>query len=322
MEMPVSVTGTYHLEPFLPPAISCMVDVPMSDLPRGLDSLAQTICTRIEEEGNWGVSSDEVISLAGLDPAEFWRSAHVLRDRIGFCDAVDGFTQDTVGDLVTIMERIFGPAAEEALSRAGAFMPHPLRLGLMGELFSRAEAFVASHEISNDELASMIRFAGSIGRALPIYMEVHADPGQLIKESAEAFTESRGIPEAGRFTAARFLRELFSRHIVDTRALFAGLERRLREAARRLGFADPQEEGRAGGGSREEDAGGSDRRTWARRVLGLPSAPVPFDMLRRRYRELIMRFHPDVNPSGLERCKDITAAYSALASRPEEGERA
>jgi hypothetical protein len=300
----------------------------MSDLPRGLDSLAQTICTRIEEEGNWRVSSDEVISLAGLDPAEFWRSVHALRDRIGFSDAVDGFTQDTVGDLVTIMERILGPAAEEVLSRAGAFMPHPFRLDLMGELFSRAEDFVASHEISDDELASMIRFAGSIGRALPIYLEEHADPGRLIKESAEAFAESRGIPEAGRFTAARFLRELFSRHIIDTRALFAGLERRLREAAHRLGFADRQEQdGETSGTGRTDGPGGrsgarSDRLTWARRVLGLPSAPVPFDMLRRRYRELIMRFHPDVNPSGLERCKDITAAYSALASHAEKGDRA
>ena len=54
--------------------------------------------------------------------------------------------------------------------------------------------------------------------------------------------------------------------------------------------------------------------------MGLPAGPVAFDELRRRYRELIMRYHPDVNPSGLERCKDITAAYSFLAARAEEGE--
>jgi len=36
------------------------------------------------------------------------------------------------------------------------------------------------------------------------------------------------------------------------------------------------------------------------------------DALRARYRQLMMRYHPDVDPSGLERCKDVNAAYSVL----------
>ena len=34
-------------------------------------------------------------------------------------------------------------------------------------------------------------------------------------------------------------------------------------------------------------------------------------MHHRRLR-LMMRLHPDVDPSGLERCKDVNAAYSLL----------
>ena len=36
------------------------------------------------------------------------------------------------------------------------------------------------------------------------------------------------------------------------------------------------------------------------------------DALRTRYRQLMMRHHPDVDPSGLERCKDVNVAYALL----------
>lgn len=158
----------------------------------------------------------------------------------------------------------------------------------------------------------MAKFAGSLAGAFRIYLDEYADPSLLAAQAAEAFAASRGSGEPGRASAARFLRELFSRHVVDRRALFAGLERKLREAAVRLGLADQQEEDHGG----RRPAG---RLAWALEVLGLSTGPVGYEMLRRRYRELIMRFHPDVNPAGLERCKDITAAYSLLASQAGEG---
>jgi len=271
-----------------------------------------TIAARIDEDGGWSLSSDEAIACLGIAAVDYWRAVHGLRDKVGMFDAVDGFTQDTVGDLVTIAEGLFGPRAEQAMAGAGAFIPHAHRVDLLADLFSRAESFAAAHEIREEELSAMRRFAGSLAGALRIYLDEYADPSLLVAQAAEAFSASRGSGEPGRASAARFLRELFSRHVVDRRALFAGLERKLRERAGRLGFADQQEEDRRG----RRPAG---RLAWALEVLGLPTGPLGYEMLRRRYRELIMRFHPDVNPAGLERCKDITAAYSLLASRAGEG---
>lgn len=278
----------------------------------GPESLARTIAARVDENGAWSLSSDEAIACLGIAPVDYWRAVHGLRDRVGMFDAVDGFTQDSVGDLVTITEGLFGQRAEQAMAEAGVFIPHPHRVDLLADLFSRAESRAAAHEIRDEELTAMVRFAGSLAGALRIYLDEYADPALLIAQAAEAFAASHGSGEPGRASAARFLRELLSRHIVDRRALFAGLERRLHEAADRLGFADPREE--HGRGSRTVG-----RMAWAREVLGLATGPVAYDTLRRRYRELIMRFHPDVNPAGLERCKDITAAYSLLAARAGEG---
>ena len=47
--------------------------------------------------------------------------------------------------------------------------------------------------------------------------------------------------------------------------------------------------------------------------------PIDGDLLRKRYRELAQRYHPDKNPSGEERFKEINAAYHYLLERLEEG---
>ena len=49
--------------------------------------------------------------------------------------------------------------------------------------------------------------------------------------------------------------------------------------------------------------------------MGFSQPGFSIEELRGRYRELMMLYHPDVNPAGLERCKDISVAYSLLMSQ-------
>ncbi len=298
-----------------------MVSPPMREPSAGLDAVVQLISSRIDEKGIWHVRSEELIAALEVDPVPFWRAVHASRDRIGFAEAIDGFSQESAGDLVTVLERFHGPQAEQALTRAGLFLPHELRIELMEELFSRVERSTSEHRIGEDELAAMIGFAGSVGGAIPIYLGEHADLDSLIDECAEAFAAARGMPSAGRVTAARCLGDFVRRHLIEKRSLFTGLERRLRLAAKRLGYPDAEaEDWTAGSGPGERDAPA--RTGWALGVLGLSGAPLKIGALRRRYRELMKRFHPDVNPSGLERCKDINAAYALLLSQAEQEGRA
>ena len=296
-----------------------MVPTPMSEPSGGLDAVVHLVSSRIDEEGNWSVCSDELITALDTDPVLFWRAVHALRDRIGFTEAVDGFSQDSAGDLVTVLERIAGPQAEEALTRAGLFLPHPLRAELMEELFSRAERFASAHSLREDELAAMIGFAGSVSDAIGIYFGEHVDLDALIDECAGPFAAARGMPLIGALTAARCLRDFVRRHLIEERSLFYGLERRLRLAARRLGYRDAGAESPTGEAQGSDGRTGVSRLVWAKAIMGLPSAPIAAETLRRRYRELIKRYHPDVNPAGLERCKDINAAYAVLMSGEEKG---
>ena len=292
----------------------------MSESPRTVDlgALVGRIVNRTDRTGCWSIAVEEVMTLLGVEPVRYWRVAHGLRDRIGFFEAVDGFTQDTVGDLVSILEQLVGLEAEEALTRAGIFLPHPLRVELMDELLYRARQFTAAHSIREEEFAAMLRFTGSVSAAIAIYLDEHVTLDAIFDDCAESFRLSQVMAATGRMTAGRYLHSLLSRHILDRNVLFAGLEARLRIAAGLLGYVDPADEARASQTEGSTRSGYPSRQFWALQVMGLTRAPITQETLRSRFRELMMRYHPDINPAGLERCKNITAAYSLLSSQAAE----
>jgi hypothetical protein len=284
--------------------------MPVQELAALIDQLA----LRIDLSGHWTISSDEVLSLLAVEPVVFWRAVHAVRDRIGFADAIDGWTQDTAGDLVTVLEGIFGASSEEQLTRAGLFIPWTLGVELIEELLSRAQRSAAGHEVRTDELEAMLRHAGTVRGAVEIYLDEHMDLEALIDGCADSFRILQRMPPAAAVTAAAWLRRMRARHIVEKRSLLAGLEERLRLAAALLGYVDLEERARgarAAHGAAEEPRE-SRRRRWALGVMGFTFGDCSAEELRARYRQLMMRYHPDADPAGLERCKDVNVAYSML----------
>lgn len=277
-----------------------------------LTPLIEHISTLADDEGRWSITSDEAAALLGVQLVKYWRTVRDVQDRIAYADAIDGWSQETVGDLVTVMERLFGPGAEGEMTRAGLFLPFALGIELIEELTFRARRMGAAHVVRADELTAMIRYTGGVRAAIEIYLDEYTDVDALVDGSAESFRVLRGMPPRGRDTARLYLERMFTRHIIDRRGLLTGLIERLRLEAARMGFVDPEE--RARGSASAGTASGSSRNGWARKVMGFDASGLTAEALRSRYRTLMMRHHPDVDPTGLERCKDVNAAYALLIS--------
>ncbi len=309
-----------------------------SEVPR-ITELVEHLSALADGEGRWSITAEEAARLLGMEPVAFWRALHEVRDRISFSDAIDGWDQDSAGDLVTLMEHLSGESSELLMTRAGLFLPYSRGIELIEELLWKARRYAASHEIRSDELAAMLRHTGNVRAAISIYLDSCTDLDAVIEESAESFRTLQGMPPRGRQLALRYLQQMFTRHVLDRAGLLAGLRERLVLEAARLGYIDPEdhvreEEGRrshaAGsgtgrsrrgaetGGTSGETSGGTapggagGRHAWARRVMGLDGREFSAEDLRAAYRRLMMRHHPDVDPGGLERCKDVNVAYALL----------
>jgi len=79
-----------------------------------------------------------------------------VKDRIGFADAIDGWTQEQCGGPGDRARGIYGQRAEERLTRAGLFIPWVLGIELIEELLFRAQRYAAGHQVLTDELEAML----------------------------------------------------------------------------------------------------------------------------------------------------------------------
>jgi hypothetical protein len=277
----------------------------------------------LEADGQpWSLRAYELRGLLGLGSAEFHRrlyAAQAAGNRLVGLDMVGGsFSQDNVGELVSLLELFCGREVEEPLAQAGVFFPQPEQVEIMGCFLGEAGEALARHRLGEDQFSAMLRAFGSFQRARGVYREEYFPLEELMERAAHRYCTGRsfGLPRLARANARRLLEYFFRKHVLETESLFASLYERLHEQAVREGFAErAPEPGQRAGGRRQAWAGALDTPlVRARRLLGLEGGTLDQRRLKSRYKTLMKIYHPDLNPQGLRRCQEINAAYSLLAA--------
>jgi hypothetical protein len=270
-------------------------------------------------DGTWSLQASELRALLGMGAVEFHRrlyTAQAAGNRLVGLEIVgQGFSQENVGELVSLLELLCGSGVEQLLWRAGIFFPHPEQVELMGCFLSEAGEAQARHRLEEGEFAAMLRTFGGFERAREVYREEYFPLEELLERSARRYCAGGafGLPELARANARRLLEFFFRKHLLQTERLFEHLYDRLFEQAVREGYAQrPQAEGRAG--RRPVGRQADTPAMQARRLLSLEGGTLDLRRLKSRYKALMKIYHPDLNPQGLRRCQEINAAYALLAS--------
>ena len=141
-----------------------------------------------------------------------------------------------------------------------------------------------------DEYKQMCRRFKTLRRAFEVYLDYFFDADAYFEKTVSEFTAAHRFtfPHLGRFTALRYLKLLFDRHIISFEGICEPLYERL--------TGEKKVEVRSG----------------ALQALGLTSLPSDRQALRLHYKSLMKIYHPDINPAGLEMSKKINSAYAEL----------
>ena len=271
----------------------------------GLPVLIDSLKLYADEEGNWAVPTDDLIGLLALDTAAFFQTLYAIRDKIFFSDAIDSFHNGNAGDLVTLLEQYYGDSAEAALSTSGLYLPQVFRIELMDCFLSHAHDFLMNHSIRFPDFHSMLAATRSFDRAVGLYFQEYVSIDAIMAGAVSIFAEIKGYDAIGSRTSMCYLAELFTRHILTRNGIFSSLTEQLMDYARSHNFFPKSERKKVGVEKKIQSA---------REIMGLDGVHLTTSELKNRYKALIKLYHPDVNPDGLERCKDINNAYAFLLS--------
>ena len=264
----------------------------------------------------WELAPGDLQRILDLTPEQYYREMYAVQmaghPLISLDLATERFSQDSVLPLVSMLEHLYGAEAEPALERAGIFFSHDQQAEITAEFLGAAARTVRAHEFQDEDFAAMLRAFGSIARARQAYLDHYFDLDEVRRGAARRYCAARDftIPELALRNAEGVLRYLFSKHVLRADSIFGSLHDAFLAVAVRDGFADeaPRRERRPPPDS--VDAATEQ----ARRAMQLGAEPLTLERIKSRYKQLMKRFHPDVNPHGLRRCQEINVAYSTLVA--------
>lgn len=270
-------------------------------------------------QGTWELRSGEVAALLGIEETELCRRVYAAslqkRSVLELSAATGSFGPDSVPELLALLELFYGGQAERDLERAGLFFPHERRVDIQETFLSVAARRLSAHVPEEATFSAMLRTFGKFEAARDAYLRELPSVDELVREAVEAYCRGRtfGIPALARGAVEGTLRLLLARKVLSLDAVLGPVLERLRAQALREGYLRerPRPEAEAEPEDRRAARAARER---AQAVLGLQGRRLTPELLRAQYRRLMKRFHPDVNPSGLERSKQINAAYALLCA--------
>ncbi len=278
-------------------------------------ALIHDLRARAGYDGTWSVAQDELSDR--YDPVDLYRAVYAAGQV-----SVDRYGPENTGELLALLEQLTGRDYGPEFREAGLFLSHDDRLDLTERFVRLVRCAVVLHLPEPETFRAMLREFRRYDRARLVYLSTFFDTETLVRQCADEYLEVRDAA-ALRFTVESYLRQLLQRHIVDFEDLAPALLEILRTVARHEGMLP----GSRGGAGFDRDADAADdhgngradaqrphraeSRAQALQVLGLGSEPARAE-IRDRYRSLMRRYHPDVNPNGLERAKLINNAYAVL----------
>ena len=267
----------------------------------------------------WELAPGDLQRLLDLTPEQYYREIYAARmacrPLVSLDLATERLSQDSILPLVSLLEHLCGAdSGSPCWNGPASSSPTTSRRRLRGRSFwAPPPGRSARMKFQSDDFAAMLRTFGSIvSRARQTYLAHYFDLEDLRRRAARRYCAGREftIPELALRNADGVLRFLFAKHILRAESIFGSLHDAFVAAAVRAGYADepPRRERRA---TRDTVPAAADQ---ARRAMGLGAEPLTLERLKSRYKQLMKRFHPDVNPSGLRRCQEINVAYSTLVA--------
>jgi hypothetical protein len=285
---------------------------PAAPQPHALETVVGLIASRAEASGGWTVQSTEVRDSLGLTQLDYYRALYAAatadRSVLDLGDITGGFSSEAPEVLLAVLEVFCGAQAEPRLARAGIFFPHSNRVDILETFVGTMADAVAAHALDPEAFGAMLRSFRRFDSARAAYIAEHFPLRSIIEEAVERYCGCRDfdIPALARANVSGLIAFFFRRHVLEEAALFAGVSARLYRIALDQGYAQQAE--------RPATEEPPDPFEAARRVLGVAGLPLSRTVLRDRYRALMKRYHPDVNPRGLDKAQEINAAYSLLLS--------
>ncbi|MCB1306904.1 MAG: J domain-containing protein [Leptospiraceae bacterium] len=264
---------------------------------------------------NWNLPVDYVLSLTETSREDYFRTLYQMEmDDNARPDFADEFNPENTETLVRFLRGCGYTSAESRLHRAGYFFTTDQLLHWLEFFQSVTLSRMQNHPIDREQLEIALAGCRHFEDGAQFYCECVFERDEFIHFAADLYLQ--------RYQIARhhlsleilegFLLERIRLGWLRWEDLCRIYSEHLRARAREWGLPGVDEE------EAESWLHGAITPEVARalRTLELPAHRMPEPAkLKKQYRALLKKYHPDVNPEGAERTRQLIVAFSIIAGK-------
>lgn len=263
----------------------------------------------LSDDVSWSVPVEHALSYFPLRLEDYYRFAYARRNADDYASPDDRLTPDNFPDFLRFLEHRGWPDAGKFFFRAGYCLGDAQRTDLLEFFFSVAVSRLQNHQVDRDLLENSLAACRRTEDGFDFYCAAAIDLDELLCFIGDLYLDHNRIARHS-FSSSR-VRQILRAEVrsgsIRAEDLFQSLFRVLRERALDWGLI-------------QEDFDfdpppvfQSPAMKAALRFMGFrPEKPPGRGALKDRYRELMKKFHPDVNPAGGEKSRQLNSAYSLL----------
>ncbi|EQA35004.1 DnaJ domain protein [Leptospira inadai serovar Lyme str. 10] len=270
----------------------------------------------------WYISADKLIEILDIRREDYYKILYGLRADMAYSSkGAQGFRESRADILVLLLGKILKiEGLEHEFAKAGVYFDDVYLEELRIHLKEIVIAKLDKHDLDKDLLLLLISSTKRFEDAFDSYFDDKFDLGRLVDNGIAEFLDRKSIPAD--YGADVFLRKYFYQ-ILNTKVFpLREFTAEYRDRAYYEIFGrfrkDEQKKKKAKAHNRRSRVVNSyeeDEETRRHRdFLGLAEDYDSGD-LRKKYKELIKKYHPDVNKDGLEMTQRIVASYNYLVMK-------
>lgn len=259
----------------------------------------------VTEGLQWSLLANQAFAIVDASAEEYARFLYARR--LGELPS-ESFDGSNVEQLIDFLEQRGASGAGRLFAAYGIYFGPGLLLDWLEFFQSVTVSRLLSREVDRELLETAIAGAQRFESAADFYCRALFDPEELKNFACRAFLSRYNLPdhEHSRGLLLGYLQVQVNLRVLVWEDLEAALHDALYERAVAWGFLRPEQQARLTAEITEAIAGALVELEFARHTL--PSR----EALRKRYRALLRRFHPDLNPEGLEKTRRLIEAYTTI----------
>lgn len=260
-------------------------------------------------DGEWFISAERIMETLGMRKEEYYRYIYALKDQENYSDYSKGFNESAGNLLILFLSRVLKiEGIEHEFAKSGIYFQEEYLHNLAYMIRNTIQSKLEKHTLDKDLLLLLSTATKYFDDAFDAYFDDQFDIHRIIENCVSDFIEKREIdPSFGADTKLKgYMHSILHTKVFHLR----DITEEYRDRAYYELFGRFREKQYRRPSQRKIDPEFAELLSF----FGLAEDSTKED-LRRSYKELMKKYHPDVNKKGLEMTKTIISKYNQLVLR-------